>query len=133
MSYCFITCEQVYFSDKKQHAEINFIRSTMTNCQIIENVNITNSPCHKCASKLIKYFKHCRPKPTIYIGRIWRLRSRRDNQALKAMMRQGFKLKVWNKLHDMMYPGNNTTTNHLKKLKKQNYYRYYTLSRNCVQ
>ena len=100
-------CEQVYLSDKeqhngiKEHAEINFINKA--NLRRVYNINITNSPCHNCAAALIEHFDKDYPKPTIYIGQIWRLYNTQDDNGLKEMMIQKFQLKVWDKLHDMMY------------------------------
>ncbi len=55
------------------------------------------------------------------MGRIWHLGDTQDDNGLKEMMREGFKLKVWNKLHNRMYSGDTTTANYLKGLRNELY------------
>ena len=58
-------------------------------------------------------------KPTIYVGRIWHLNDKNDDQGLINLMKAGFKIKVWETLHTMMYKSDPITTNYLDKLETQ--------------
>lgn len=78
----------------------------------IMEIHIKNSPCSDCARKLIDYFWYV-PKPTIYVGRIWRLKNHLDRLWLKKMIHQGFRIKVWSKLHAAMYPADTITDTYI--------------------
>ena len=107
---------KLYRSNNGLHAEIVFCEDTTVQAQNIRELWIKNSPCHNCAAALIEHFDEDNPKPTIYIGRIWRLYNTQDDNGLKDMMIQKFQLKVWDKLHYRMYPGDTTAANYLKRL-----------------
>ena len=80
---------------------------------------IKNSPCADCSRALYKYFNHYH-KPIIYVGQVWRLRNRNDNEGLKNLMKAGFEIKVWETLHTKMYGSEDSkTADHLDKLEKE--------------
>ncbi|XP_019854782.1 PREDICTED: uncharacterized protein LOC109583767 [Amphimedon queenslandica] len=89
----------IYWSEEYKHAEEVFIRKTRD--EDISNIGtiwIKNSPCSKCAAKLIEYFNLVPNKPTVYIGKIWRGEygdEESNKEGLKKMKRKGFKLLVW--------------------------------------
>ena len=95
-----------------------FIKDRSNNPNHITTLWIKNSPCADCSRALIEYFNHYR-KPTIYVGRIWHLNDRNDDQGLINLMRAGFKIKVWETLHTKMYGSDPITTNYLYKLETQ--------------
>ena len=102
----------------REHAEIMFINDRPNNPNHITTLWIKNSPCADCSRALIEYFNHyC--KPTIYVGRIWHLYDKNDDQGLINLMKAGFKIEVWEKLHKMMHGSSATTTNYLSKLEKK--------------
>lgn len=83
----------------------------------IRTIHIKNSPCCNCAKRLIKYFEDCQQRPTIYIGQIWRLHDSEDKEWLKAMLKKGFNVTVWDELHNKIYSENDSTTkNYLEDL-----------------
>ena len=51
---------------------------------------IKNSPCSYCSKELLNYFRGY-PKPSIYVGNIWRTGDMNDEIDL---MRNGFSIKV---------------------------------------
>ena len=95
-----------------------FIKDRSNNPNHITTLWIKNSPCADCSRALIEYFNHYR-KPTIYVGRIWHLNDRNDDQGLINLMRADFKIKVWKTLHTKMYGSDPITTNYLYKLETQ--------------
>ena len=84
----------------------------------IDRIYIKNSPCYDCSQALCDYYERKRRKPTIYVGRIWYLDDIIDDEGLRHLMRRNFKLKVWEELHERMYPSGDTTThNYLRRLR----------------
>ena len=102
----------------KQHAEIMFINDPSNNLNDIKTLWIKNSPCAKCSRALLKYFES-HHKPTIYVGRIWHLKNKNDDQGLVNLIKAGFKIKVWEELHNMMYGSSTKTKNYLNEIEKQ--------------
>ena len=94
-----------------------FINDKSNNPNDITTLWIKNSPCDKCSRALLKYFNN-HPKPTIYVGQIWRFDDKYD-QGLINLMKAGFKIRVWETLHNMMYGSDTKTKNHLSKLWKK--------------
>lgn len=100
------------------HAEIKFINDRSNNPNDITTLWIKNAPCAKCSRALLEYFESHR-KPTIYVGRIWRLDNENDKQGLINLIKAGFKIKIWEELHNMMYRSSTKTKNYLKEIEKQ--------------
>ena len=83
----------------------------------ITTIHIKNSPCCKCSEALRRHFSKRRSKPTILVGRIWHLNDEDDDAGLIRLLKEGFKLTVWNKLHDRMYRQEDTSTlNYIRQL-----------------
>ena len=99
------------------HAEFIFTRKTQAHN--ITEIWIKNSPCAQCSQVLIQFFKNCRKKPIIYVGRIYRPDNQEDNEGLMNLVQQGFELKVWETLHTMMYGSySRKTHNYLRDVKQ---------------
>ena len=94
-----------------------FINDKSNNPNDITTLWIKNSPCADCSRALLEYFED-HHKPTIYVGKIWRFDDK-DNQELINLMKAGFKIKVWETLHNIMYGSDPITTNYLDKLETQ--------------
>ena len=94
-----------------------FINDISNNPDHITTLWIKNSPCADCSRELIEYFEN-HHKPTIYVGKIWHFDDKND-RGLINLMKAGFKIKVWETLHNMMYGSNPTTEDHLHKLETQ--------------
>ena len=69
---------------------------------------IKNSPCAECSKVLVRFFKNCDNKPEIYVGRTWHPKYHANREGLIQLMRQGFKISVWEEFHLMMYGKKNT-------------------------
>ena len=52
----------------------------------------------------------------IFVGRIWQLGNKENDEGLRKLLNEGFIIKVWDKLHNRLYPGDTTTKNYLVKL-----------------
>ena len=98
------------------HAEIMFINDKSINRNLIKELWIKNSPCVHCSGALLDYFKKNHHKPTIYVGRIWHFNDKNDDQGLINLIKAGFKIEVWETLHDMMYGSDTRTKDYLRKL-----------------
>ena len=82
---------------------------------------IKNSPCSYCSKELLNYFRGY-PKPTIYVGKIWRTGDMNDDNGLIDLMRNGFSIKVWTDLHNKVYGRSNSTaatSSYIKDLRRQ--------------
>uniref|UniRef100_A0A1X7UFB4 Uncharacterized protein n=1 Tax=Amphimedon queenslandica TaxID=400682 RepID=A0A1X7UFB4_AMPQE len=80
---------KIYWDDDdREHAEEVFIE-IVHDIRDIDVIWISNSPCKRCAEKLIRHFESKCNKPNIYIGRF------KDKAALKRMKENGFSIKVW--------------------------------------
>ena len=91
----------------------------------LNKIQIKNSPCAKCSKLLINHFNKYKKKPTIYVGRIWHLRDKKDREGLKDLLHNGFQLEVWEKLHQEIYGNNTRTRNYIKELKDYNNTSFY--------
>ena len=54
----------------------------------------------------------------IFVGRIWQLGNKENDEGLRKLLNEGFIIKVWDKLHNRLYPGDTTTKNYLDELKR---------------
>lgn len=79
---------------------------------------IKNTPCANCSKALVEYFKN-HDKPTLYVGQIWHLSDRDDDQGLVNLIKAGFKIKVWEKLHNIIHRSNTRTAEYLQRLETQ--------------
>ena len=96
-----------------------FINDISNNPDHIKALWIKNSPCANCSRALLEYFNHYH-KPTIYVGKIWQLNKRNDDQGLINLMKAGFKIRVWETLHAKLFPiPDLTAKNYLYKLETQ--------------
>lgn len=82
-----------YWSNRIRHAEETFIQM-VPDVQGINDIWIKNSPCSRCAVKLRQHFNEP-PKPTLHIGKLWKVHEGKNEKGLKEMKREGFKLKAW--------------------------------------
>ena len=69
------------------------------------------SPCSECSIKLMDFFNTTVAKPTINIWEIYRPKDSKDEENLKELNHQEFKLKVWKKSFGQC---NEETKEHLK-------------------
>ena len=87
----------IYWSEEYRHAEEVFIRKTRDDVTI-NTIWIKNSPCSRCADKLIEHFSRESYKPIMYIGKIWTGEygnAYSNREGLRKMKRNGFELLVW--------------------------------------
>lgn len=98
------------------HAEIMLISSDI-NLKSITTIHIKNSPCHDCSKALRNHFRTISPKPTILVGRVWHLDDEDDKKGLQQLLKEGFKIGVWDRLHKRMYGRDTQTRNYIQQLK----------------
>ena len=111
--------EQVFINTPGgKHAEILFITSKKQPLHI-STMKIKNSPCHNCSTELINHFRHRHQKPTIFVGRIWHLDDLSDREGLQQLLKKGFKIRVWQTLHDKMYGSDTITENYIRQLQNE--------------
>ena len=88
----------IYWSEEYRHAEEVFIEMTRDDVTNIHTIWIKNSPCSRCADKLIEHFALQPNKPTMYIGKIWTGDygdEESNEEGLRRMTANGFELLVW--------------------------------------
>ncbi len=88
--------------DGKIHAEEMFINGIPDpNSTMITDIWLTNSPCSKCAEKLIDMFKDCHRKPRIFIGLVYHEQNTEKEEKRKEktreMIDEGFTFSAWEK------------------------------------
>ena len=111
--------EQVFINTPGgKHAEILFITSKKQPLHI-STMRIKNSPCHNCSTELINHFRHQCQKPTIFVGRIWRLYDPSDREGLQQLLINGFDIRVWQTLHNKMYGSDTSTENYIRQLQNE--------------
>ena len=109
--------EQVFINTPGgKHAEILFITSKKQPHHT-STMKIKNSPCHNCSTELINHFRRQHQKPTIFVGRIWHLDDSSHRKGLQQLLKNGFNIRVWKKLHDKMYGSDTSTENYIRRLK----------------
>ena len=85
---------RVYRSSKRKHAESVFIEDT-PNPSDITGLWIKNSPCFRCAERLIKHFESCETKPEIFYGKIYQYHKKKNEKGLDDLRKEGFNIQPW--------------------------------------
>ena len=68
----------------------------------ITDIWMKYSPCILCSHKLKNYFCNNREKPTIHLASIWREGNTDDEEGLRDLREDGFKLEKWGRLAKKM-------------------------------
>lgn len=102
---------KLYRSSFFHHAVDLFVNDTK-NPQAITRIWIKNTPCSRCCKKMVNLYSHCTTRPSIYIGH-----NNEEYEGMKVLMRNGFRLKAWTKVHH--HDSNNLTKRHLKTLRDE--------------
>lgn len=103
---------KLYRNTYLHHAMEVFVLDTQDPESIIK-IWIKESPCQRCCKRIVKLYRDCPIKPLLYIGLI-----NSDKEGLKVLVRNGFKLKVWTKLHERLFEDNNVMKRYLRKIRQ---------------
>ena len=83
-----------------RHVERIFMK--IANPENITDIWMKYSPCILCSHKLKNYFCNNREKPTIHLASIWREGNTDDEEGLRDLRKDGFKLEKWGRLAKKM-------------------------------
>ena len=109
-------------SGRHNHAESIFINELRTMHQSdvgrVKWIKIKNSPCSSCSCRLVEFYSSY-TKPAIYFGSIYRNKTTNefDKDAIEKLLKAGFQVDVWEKMHTKMYGRNSLTHDILKEIK----------------
>ena len=87
----------------RQHAEVVLASTKEANARDITRMWIKNSPCSKCTKVLSKFFVNTVHKPVIYVGSIYEPDDKEDRDGLLSLLREGFRIEVWNTMNAFLY------------------------------
>lgn len=77
--------------DANEHAEMVMMKDNQLSD--ISKIYIRNTPCYDCSTEMITFYK--KRKPTIYIGKIWKGNSEKNDEGLMKLIKSGFTLRGW--------------------------------------
>ena len=105
--------------ERNKHAEKTFIEKATP--RGITEIWMKYSPCVLCSQKLSAFFCNETEKPTIYSAKVWRDGNKEDEENLRELQKEGFKLKTWKELADRMGKGNRQhVESHLAQINRRN-------------
>ena len=95
-----------------RHVEQVFMeRATPDN---ITQIWIKYAPCTQCSARLKQFFDNNKEKPTIHIASVRREGNNKDGEGLADLSNDGFEVKKWEELAEMMGDKSLDTLSHTK-------------------